>query len=29
LPVRRMVDAYYSGGPWSFELPYGRILKTY
>jgi len=29
LPVVKMVDAFYSGGPWSFELPYGRILKTY
>jgi acetoacetate decarboxylase len=29
LPVVKMVDSFYSGGPWSFELPYGRILKTY
>jgi acetoacetate decarboxylase len=29
LPVRKMLAAAYSGGPWSFELPYGRILHTY
>jgi len=29
LPVRRMLAARYVGGPWSFELPWGRILKTY
>jgi acetoacetate decarboxylase len=29
LPVRKMLSASYTGGPWSFELPWGRILKTY
>jgi hypothetical protein len=24
-----MLSASYTGGPWSFELPWGRILKTY
>jgi acetoacetate decarboxylase len=28
LPVRRMLRAMHSSGPWSFELPYGRILRT-
>jgi acetoacetate decarboxylase len=26
--VVRMIDAMYSGGPSSFDLPYGKILKT-
>ena len=29
LKVIRMLQARYSGGPSSFELPYGKILKTY
>jgi len=29
LPVIRMIDAFYSGGNSSFDLPYGKVLKTY
>jgi acetoacetate decarboxylase len=29
LPVLRMIDAYYSGGHSSTELPYGKVLRTY
>jgi len=29
LPAIRMIDAYYSGGHSSSDLPYGRVLKTY
>ena len=29
LPVVNLVDAFYSGGSSSFDLPYGKVLKTY
>jgi acetoacetate decarboxylase len=28
-PVHKMLHAAYCGGTWSFELPWGKILKTY
>ena len=29
LPVLKIMDAFYSGGTSSFDLPYGKVLMTY